>query len=371
MKYNKDVFFMLAPTDARLLAVANNFSLPESCHFLGFSRFEVAGYRVAHNIDKRASNLSYRAINRFCHVVSQVLFGTSGDYASIIYNFQSLRSSRIIITGSDRMGFPVAVFNWLGLLKSKQIYVSIGLPIRLNNLIKDGGKYRFPVVSKILGSVSSMIAYSKYECSQINRLLAIDYFCQYQDFFVDSEFFYPIRRTDFKYDVITIGADINRDFDLFMEVVLGNPHVDFCMITSNEIIKKYPCLPENLVVFVDINLTTMIDIIRDSRLVFLPVLPNTYSAATTTLLQSMGLGKPVIISDVIPLSGYGFVSEKECIVIPPCDINSASNAINRVLQNYTNYINMGDLAAKVVCSKFELSLFIKDMCHRIDILIDS
>ena len=121
MKYNKDVFFLLAPRDSRLRAVANNFHLPESYLFFGFSRFEATGYRVAHNIDKRAFNLPYRIINRFCNVVSQALFGIGGDYASIIYNFQSLRSSRII--SPDCMAFPVAVFNFFGLFKSKQIYV--------------------------------------------------------------------------------------------------------------------------------------------------------------------------------------------------------------------------------------------------------
>ena len=130
----------------------------------------------------------------------------------------------------------------------------MGLPERLNNIIKDGGKYKFPMVSKMLSSVSLMIAFSKYECSQINRFLAIDDFCQYQNFFVDSEFFYPIRRTDFQYDVVTIGADINRDFDLFMEVVLGNPHVVFCIITRLFLYNP---------VFVTKNMLCIIDTRRD------------------------------------------------------------------------------------------------------------
>ncbi len=70
----------------------------------------------------------------------------------------------------------------------------------------------------------------------------------------------------------------------------------------------------------DISFADMKLRLEEARVVALPVRDNSYSGATTVLLQAMALGKPVVVSRTKAIaSGYGLVDGDNCRLVEPGD----------------------------------------------------
>ena len=65
--------------------------------------------------------------------------------------------------------------------------------------------------------------------------------------------------------------------------------------------------------------------LEEARVVALPVLDNSYSGATTVLLQAMALAKPVVVTRTKAIaSGYGLVDGENCRLVEPGDARRSS-----------------------------------------------
>jgi len=68
--------------------------------------------------------------------------------------------------------------------------------------------------------------------------------------------------------------------------------------------------------------------------VALPVLDNSYSGATTVLLQAMALAKPVVVSRTKAIaSGYGLADGENCRLVGPGDAHAFQRALVDVLRD--------------------------------------
>ena len=93
-------------------------------------------------------------------------------------------------------------------------------------------------------------------------------------------------------------------------------------------------LPSNLEVEVDIPFDAMRSRLQEARVVALPVLENSYSGATTVLLQAMALGKPVVVTRTKAIAtGYGLVDGENCRLVPPGDEEMFERALKDVLRD--------------------------------------
>ena len=69
-----------------------------------------------------------------------------------------------------------------------------------------------------------------------------------------------------------------------------------------------------------------------ARVVALPVRENTYSGATTVLLQAMALEKPVVVSRTSAIAtGYGLVDGENCRLVEPGDASSFAEVLRGIL----------------------------------------
>ena len=67
-----------------------------------------------------------------------------------------------------------------------------------------------------------------------------------------------------------------------------------------------------------------------ARVVALPVRENTYSGATTTLLQAMACGKPVVVTRTAAIArGYHLEDGVNCRLVPPGDLGALEHAVRR------------------------------------------
>ena len=74
--------------------------------------------------------------------------------------------------------------------------------------------------------------------------------------------------------------------------------------------------------------------LEEARVVALPVLDNSYSGATTVLLQAMALGKPVVVSRTKAIArGYGLADGDNCRLVEPGDAAGFAAALAGVLRD--------------------------------------
>ena len=67
-----------------------------------------------------------------------------------------------------------------------------------------------------------------------------------------------------------------------------------------------------------------------ARVVALPVQENTYSGATTTLLQAMACGRPIVVTRTAAIArGYHLEDRANCRLVPPGDVGALEGAIAR------------------------------------------
>ena len=90
----------------------------------------------------------------------------------------------------------------------------------------------------------------------------------------------------------------------------------------------------NVRIEVDLPFEQMRERLEGARVVALPVRENTYSGATTVLLQAMALEKPVVVSRTSAIAtGYGLVDGENCRLVAPGDASSFAQALAGILRD--------------------------------------
>ena len=152
-------------------------------------------------------------------------------------------------------------------------------------------------------------------------------------FGVDERAFAPANRQA-SVDVVSIGADPHRDVELLLAVASELPSRSFRVVTTRDRARVLGTLPPNVEVETDLPFAEMRNRLEGARAVALPVLDNSYSGATTVLLQAMALAKPVVVSRTKAIaSGYGLVDGENCRLVEPGDAHAFQRALGDVLRD--------------------------------------
>ena len=110
-----------------------------------------------------------------------------------------------------------------------------------------------------------------------------------------------------------------------------------------------PRPPANVVVETDISFEEMQRRLAEARVVALPVRENSYSGATTVLLQAMALGKPVVVTRTQAIAtGYGLVDGENCRLVAPGDEVAFERAVSGVLGDEFHARALGSSARTTV-----------------------
>jgi len=174
---------------------------------------------------------------------------------------------------------------------------------------------------------------------------------QFIPFGVDTQYFQPQNTEEDNY-LLSIGKDPNRDFDLLLNIARFIKE-KILLITSKarkqEIEKRWKVIPHNVSIVTDVPLSKIRASISHARLVILPVKENSYSGATTTLLQTMAMGKAVVVTKTGAIKkGYHLEHNKNCILVQPGNKKELLQAIRYLLKNVSSRKNLGDNARKTV-----------------------
>jgi glycosyltransferase involved in cell wall biosynthesis len=330
----KAVFFMFRDSPQRRRALAAAPGSAERYALYGLDELRAKGFAVRHNLERAGPPPAWaRAAGGAAKRALERTGGYGGDFASVLGTLQAANRSDVVFSTVDTVGIPLMLLKRAGRLRPPLVYAAIGLPERLRQLRTQRMRQLY---ASALGSCAAVVAYSEREAEDIEgwvRRNGERARVEFIPFGVDTGVFAPDgeRATS---DVVSVGADPHRDFELLVRVATRMPDVDFRIVTSREHVRGLESAPGNVSLEADLPFDEMRRRLAEARLVALPVRENSYSGATTVLLQAMALEKPVVVTRTSAIaSGYGLVDGENCRLVAPGDEEGFERAVGDVLRD--------------------------------------
>ncbi len=338
------VFTFYRDSPQRRAALAEPPGAPERYQLFGLDELVARGLRVRHNLElpgprPATARVAGKALNRAVRLAG----GYGGDFAGVLACRRDANAADVVLSTVDTVGIPVLALKAVKLVRPPLVYVSIGLLPRLVGL---EGRPAVRAYKRVLRDAAAVVAFGAREAEELREWLGGGR-VHFVPFGVDTEQFRPTARPP-EVDVLSVGADPRRDFQLLLRVAERNPDTTFRAVVSAEHARELR-VPGNVEVETDIPFAAMRERLATARVVALPVRENAYSGATTVLLQAMAAGKPVVVSRTSAIAdGYRLVDGENCRLAPPGDTEAFERAIVDLLGDGEATAAIGSRARETV-----------------------
>jgi glycosyltransferase involved in cell wall biosynthesis len=336
------VFYAYRDAPERRAALSKPLGAAERYRLFGLDEIEGRGARVRHNLERNAPPGWARAASSALNASLYRLGGYGGDFASMLPSLRELNASDVVFSTVDTVGIPLLLLKRAGLLRVPVVYVSIGLPERLEQLRR--GPMR-SLYAGALRQVETIVAYSETEAERLRGWIGpAAPPVVFVPFGVDLRVFRPVVDIEPDVDVLSIGADPRRDFDLLLTIAARRPELSFRIVASAEHARALERRLRNVEVETDVPLEQVRDRLARARVVALPVRDNSYSGATTVLLQAMAMAKRVVVSRTAAIAeGYHLEDGVNCRLVDPGNVGAFEQAL---LEELTGAGAASDLGAR-------------------------
>lgn len=318
MKTSHSIFYLFRQTPAResILAHPETISQDEAHLFYGMHDFHAPDWQVSCNLPLP----QYRRVPHFLNVFINIFLRKTGqlqnDFYSLFCYWKKIHAVDLCFATNDSVGLAPLWLRRLRLLDTPVIYTSIGMPERLEKMSPRSRQRCL----KLLNHASGIVCYGWQEAEILRRALAV--FRQpppvyFIPFYVDTDAF-SLLKADKTLDLLSVGADVMRDLPLFLDYMRTHPQCCGLLIHGKQTQPENP--PPNLQLRCDVPISDVRKWISRAKVVVLPVKQNSYSGATTTLLQAMAMGAPVLVAETGAIhKGYGLADDREICFYPPGD----------------------------------------------------
>ena len=347
------VFFSFRGSAERRRALDSGPGSAERYALFGVDELAARGFVVRHNLERKGPPPRWAAFaGGALKWALERAGGYGGDFATVVGSLRRANSADVVFSTVDTVGIPLMLLQRFGRLRPPLVYVAIGLPERLAKLRSERMRRLY---ASALGSCASVVAHSRHEADELRSWLArygLSPRVVFVPFGVDPAAFRPGRGPR-EVDVVSVGTDPHRDFALLLRVATRMPDTSFRIVTSREHRRTLASLSENVAVETEIPFEEMRRRLVEARVVALPVRENSYSGATTVLLQAMALGKPVVVTRTNAIAtGYGLVDGENCRLIAPGDDAGFERALAVVLRDEFHARALGASARATVEREF-------------------
>jgi len=351
------IFFAFRDSPQRRSALRTPAGSAERYSLFGLDEVAARGVRVSHNLEppgRKAwwARLAGAAINRALYASG----GYGGDFASVLGSLRRANAADVVFSTVDTVGIPLILLKRVGVVRRPLVYVSIGLPERLVQLRNRPMRRLY---RSALRGASAVVAYSEHEAAALRDWLGPGGpEVVFVPFGVDVDAFRPVEAADQDFDVLSVGVDPRRDFELLLAIAERNPELIFRIVAGADRARSLGRLPDNVTLETDIPLEQVRLRLAASRCVALPVRDNSYSGATTTLLQAMAMGKPVIVSRTVAIAeGYELEDRDNCRLVEPGDEQAFERAVLETLTGAAAARALGSRARQTVERSFSWERF--------------
>lgn len=291
-------------------------------------------------------------IDLFCNKIITTVGGVGGSFYKVFRMRHFIHRSDRIVTTADRVGIPLIILMSLRLVPKREIiYISIGLPEVFEKM---SSVFSWLFLKMSLHVVAEIICYGHEEYLLLQkRFSQTSIRVHFIPFGVDTDAFTPQNISEECKDVVCVGADIHRDFLTLFKLAQQRQEISFSVITSSSRQKEWEkngiTIPKNVQVALDVPFNEMKRVLSQAMCVILPVRNNSYSGATTTLLQTMALEKAVIVSRVGAIkNGYHLEHEKNVFFVSPENLSELKTALSRLLNDHALRARLGKNARETV-----------------------
>ena len=328
------VFLAFRDSPQRRRALAAPLGSADRYLLFGLDQLAERGWVTHHNLERAGPPPTWaRAAGTAMKTGLERAGGYGGDFATVLASLRRANRASVAFSTVDTVGIPLMLLNRAGRVRPPLVYTAIGLPERLARLRSERMQRLY---ARALASSVAVLAYSEYEATELRDWMARygeSTHVEFLPFGVDEHAFGPSIGQP-AVDVVSVGADQHRDVGLFLRIATALPNRTFRLVSTAERVRSLGALPSNLEVEVDIPFDAMRNRLQEARVVALPVLENSYSGATTVLLQAMALGKPVVVTRTKAIAtGYGLVDGENCRLVPPGDEEMFERALKEVLRD--------------------------------------
>jgi len=330
--------------------------------FAGADRYAAHGWKADFNLN----HLPHPKVRAAGNILSRLFFkagGYGGDFATVLTNLRRANRADVVFSTVDTVGIPLAFFRRLGLLRRPLVYMSIGLCERLDGM-RDAYLKRRQV--KSLQQCALVAGYGWEEVRRLQLLLGPGCPTRFMPFGVDVESWQPRGATK-TVDVLSLGADIQRDFSALKAFAARNPARRVKIITTDDHRKQSGQMPPNVEFAGLVPLSLVAQEMAAARVIALPVRENTYSGATTTLLQAMSMELPAVVSSVGAVrEGYGLKNDRNCCLVAPGDAEAMAAALEKLLNNPEQAAALGKAARAHVKADLNWANYVNRLIELLD-----
>ena len=326
-------FFLYRESALRREALRLGPAAGERYSLYGLDGIAASGLAVRHNLEPGFSpGSSARAKGRALDRAVRLTGGYSGDFAGVLACRRELNRADVVFSTVDTVGIPLALLGRLGLVRCPVVYAAIGLPERLAQL---GTRVARRLFRDAYRRLHTIVAYGWGEVEELRGWLGeVGPRIEFVPFGVDTTYFRPDPGIPSVDDVVSVGADPRRDFALLVDLARRLPERSFRIVASADNARSLGALPANVTLEIDVPFGRVRECILGARVVVLPVRDNSYSGATTTLLQAMACGKPVVVTRTAAIArGYHLEDGSNCRLVAPGDLGALKAAVVGVLDD--------------------------------------
>ena len=347
MNARPHVFLLYRDSALRREALASPRGSAERYSLYGLDELAAGGLDVRHNLEsglvpgaaaRTGGAVLDRAVRR--------LGGYSGDFRGVLSARSALSRADAVFSTVDTVGIPATLLARMGLVRTPIVYAAIGLPERLERLAPRASRFYASAYRRL----HSLVAYGWSEVEALQAWLGDGAPpVEFVPFGIDPEAFRPAPEAVAVTDVVSVGADPRRDYALLVALAVRHPEWSFRIVAGRDHARVLSAAPSNVAVELDLPFELAQARILEGRVVVLPVRDNSYSGATTVLLQSMARAKPVVVSRTSAIArGYHLEDGRNCSLVPPGELDALDRAVSALLGDSERAGEVGARARETV-----------------------
>lgn len=134
------------------------------------------------------------------------------------------------------------------------------------------------------------------------------------------------------------------------------------IMSKSNLNKVSVSIPANVEIKVDVSFEEYISLLRQSKFVVLPLQNRLISIGQQVLLESMTLGKAVIVTDVVSIRDYAF-DGKNALCVKPQDPADLRNKIVSLLNDEELRSWLGNNAKEFVNKNCTIRHYLSKLCQ--------
>jgi glycosyltransferase involved in cell wall biosynthesis len=313
----------------------------------GLDETAAAGFEVSHNlVEGRATRPAARLEGYLLDRAVRLGGGYSGDFATVLASRGALNEADVVFSTVDTVGIPLVLLAGAKLVRAPIVYVAIGLPERIEQLAPRIQR----LYARLYRRVHTIIAYGAGEVDALRTWLGDNGpLVDFVPFGVDPDVFRPTPAATVETDVVSVGSDPRRDFPLLLALAARRSEWSFRIVASSLHASALRSRPPNVTVEIDLAFDLAQERLAGGRVVVLPVKDNSYSGATTTLLQAMARAKPVVVSRTAAIErGYHLQDGLNCRLVQPGALAALEHAVSDLMSDRERAAIVGARARETV-----------------------